>query len=378
MNSLTNIVLLVAQSCNLRCRYCYADGGGYGMQPQNMTAATVTRALERLLPMAAGPRLTLSFFGGEPLLNLPLLQKAAALAPRLGDQAGIEIRFALTTNGTLLEGKALEFTRRYVDSLAVSLDGNAAVTDDARRFRLGKESVYARVRIGLARLRAAGVPFSLRATITPENVPFLAASAQHLSQLGAVSLRMVPNFENTIWTEAALADLISGFEIIHRKALHLAMQGDVPLGGETIYPLLKNRLHGVVRNRPCMAGEHMLAVAANGTLYPCDHFVGRPEYAMGNVHDTEFPGPAFAQVRQRLAANTTTARPVCRDCAVNAICGGECPAVTTKSTADATSPGANFCHFKRETVNRLQRLLDQISPSGEPPAALRQLLETET
>lgn len=372
---LSNITLLVAQYCNLRCRYCYAAGGDYGMPSQRMTAATLQRSLERLLPLA-GPRLTLSFFGGEPLLNLPLLQKTAILAQHLGNEAGTETRFALTTNGTLLEGRALDFICNHVDSLAVSLDGNAAVTDGARRFRLGKESVHSKVTIGLARLRAAGVPFSLRATVTPETAPFLAESAEYLAGLGAVSLRIVPDFSGATWSDAALEALVNGFETVHRVALTRALNGSIPLGGEALYPILENRLHGIVRKRPCMAGEGIVAVAANGTLYPCDHFVGRAEYAMGNVHDSDFPGATFTRVQERLASNITTARPTCRDCTVRDICGGECPAATLNSTGDAATHNLAFCRFKRKTTEQLQILLKQISATGEFPSALRRLVET--
>ncbi len=370
-NKLANITLLVAQCCNLRCRYCYAGGGDYGMPTQRMTATTLRRSLEQLLPLA-GPRLTLSFFGGEPLLNLPLLQRAVILAQRLGEKAGTDIRFALTTNGTLLEGRALEFVRRHVNSLAVSLDGNAAVNDGTRRFRLGNGSVHAKVVIGLARLRATGASFSLRATVTPETAPFLAESAEYLAGLGAVSLRIVPDFGATTWPENALEALVNGFEAVHRVALTRALNGHSPLGGEALYPILENRLHGIIRTRPCMAGEEVVAVAANGDLYPCDHFVGRAEYAMGNVYDPDFPGPAFTRVQERLAANTTAVRPVCQECTVRDICGGECPAVATEDTA---TPDATFCCFKHETTRRLLLLLEQASLAGELPTALRQLVE---
>jgi uncharacterized protein len=369
---LANVTLLVAQACNLRCGYCYADGGSYGAPAQRMAATTLKRALERLLPLA-GPRLTLSFFGGEPLLNLPLLEAAVLLGRRLGETAGVEVRFALTTNGTLLEGRALEFVTRHVDFLAVSLDGEAAVTDRARRFRRGRGSVHARVCAGLERLRAAGVPFGLRATVTPGNAPFLTESAGHLAGQGPVSLRLVPDF-GAAWSEPALAALVAGFDSLHREALARGLTGHVPLGGEALFPLLDHRVHGTARERPCSAGEAVVAVAADGAVYPCDHFVGNAAFRMGSVHDGDFPGPVFSRVQARLAANTVAARPACRECQVSHLCGGECPAVVAEEGSIAGAHGA-FCRFRRETTARLQALLDEVAPVGELPAPLRALVE---
>lgn len=371
---LANVTLLVAQACNLRCRYCYADGGSYGAPAQRMAATTLKRALERLLPMA-GPRLTLSFFGGEPLLNLPLLEAAVLLGRRLEEATGVELRFALTTNGTLLEGRALEFVTRHVDFLAVSLDGEAAVTDQARRFRRGGDSVHASVTAGLARLRAAGVPFGLRATVTPESAPWLAESAEHLAGLGPVSLRLVPDFGATPWPEPALAALVAGFDTLHREALARALAGHAPLGGEALYPLLAHRVRGAVRDRPCAAGEAVVAVAADGAVYPCDHFVGNAAFRMGSVHDGDFPGPDFTRVRARLAANTVATRPACRECGVSHLCGGECPAVAAAGGDGIAGADSAFCRFKRETGAGLEALLEQAAPAGELPPSLRALGE---
>lgn len=71
------LCLVVEHACNLRCSYCYS--GCKTSKP--MSRQTAERAIE--LAIARDPReLRLSFFGGEPLLNLDLVEHATAYAKR--------------------------------------------------------------------------------------------------------------------------------------------------------------------------------------------------------------------------------------------------------------------------------------------------------
>lgn len=370
MNRLCNIVLLVSQSCNLRCRYCYAKGGDYGGEQLLMQEQTLCCALEKLLPLSA-PRVTVSFFGGEPLLNLPLMRRAVGLARQLGEAAGRKMRFAMTTNGTLLDDEAIDFIRKHIDSLAVSLDGEAAVNDQERCFRQGNGSVHSLVLESLARLRTVDVPFSLRATLTPNNALFVLSSARYLAALGPVSLRMVPDFADDEWTSTTLRALTEGFDGLHQDALERLLDGGEPLGAEALYPLLENRIHGRRRERPCEVGKAMLAVAADGLVYPCDHFVGHPEYCMGWVQAQDFPGAGFERVQLRLAERITRSRTACKGCSAEAFCGGMCPAT---AVSDAVSKAA-FCYFKQTILEDLQSRLDRLSPKGVLPDPIARQVE---
>jgi uncharacterized protein len=165
--------------------------------------------------------------------------------------------------------------------------------------------------------------------------------------------------------------LTRGFADIHQEALEHVLNGGQPYAAEGLYTLLENRLHGRVRKRPCEAGEAILAVTADGSVYPCDHFVGRSDYCMGQVQDPDFPGSDFEQVRQRLEESVLSARATCKACSVKALCGGECPAAIG---ADA-QPGVVFCRFKQETLLDLQSRLNMLSPDGELPTPLIRLVE---
>ena len=62
-----SLCLMVAQDCNLRCKYCFGDGGSYGQERAVMTPEVGREAIDFLIEKS-GPRkhCEVDFFGGEP------------------------------------------------------------------------------------------------------------------------------------------------------------------------------------------------------------------------------------------------------------------------------------------------------------------------
>ncbi len=74
------IALFVAQKCNMGCVYCYGLGGEYGDKGM-MHATTACKAVDWLLDNSGGlASVNISFFGGEPLLNFPLIKTVVSYA----------------------------------------------------------------------------------------------------------------------------------------------------------------------------------------------------------------------------------------------------------------------------------------------------------
>ena len=188
LENLRNLYLLVAGDCNLACAYCYAQGGGFGGGPRAMDAETLRMALDKLVPKDSA--LVISFFGGEPLLELELLRQAVAWGNTLGAKRGTRLRYVLTTNGTLLDDERLDFLKAHVSHVAVSLDGGQTLTDASRCFKDCEESVYRVVVQNLRRLKSESIPFGLRGTIPAGRADELDAAVAHLQSLGPVTVRV--------------------------------------------------------------------------------------------------------------------------------------------------------------------------------------------
>ena len=72
--------LHAAHDCNLRCKYCFADTGEYHMHSRCLLSAeTGKKALDWLVKHSGNRRnLEVDFFGGEPLMNFPVIKEVVA------------------------------------------------------------------------------------------------------------------------------------------------------------------------------------------------------------------------------------------------------------------------------------------------------------
>src|SRR5207249_11675293 len=76
-----NVTLLTTLQCNFACEYCFqGDHGDYNARAEKMSRETAARAIAwmtRELDRVRPGKLVLTFFGGEPLLNLPVMYEVA-------------------------------------------------------------------------------------------------------------------------------------------------------------------------------------------------------------------------------------------------------------------------------------------------------------
>jgi uncharacterized protein len=129
--NIKQITLEVTDICNLKCEYC-----GYGKfysdydkrENKSMDFRTAKRLLDYFadlwnssLNQSHDRNIYISFYGGEPLLNYPLIREVASYANQL-KLLHNRFTFSMTTNGLLIE-KYMDFLVEYGFRLLISLDG---------------------------------------------------------------------------------------------------------------------------------------------------------------------------------------------------------------------------------------------------------------
>ncbi|MBV8818498.1 MAG: radical SAM protein, partial [Acidobacteriaceae bacterium] len=141
---LTTMVLNVTNQCNLSCTYCYEYGEDKivdtenGPQSKFMSESTARESVDFMFRQAGANRLVhCTFFGGETLLNFPVLKSAVAYARRRAAELGKEVDFSLTTNATLLRQDVIEWLVENRVGVTISIDGPKEMQDQFRVFKSG-------------------------------------------------------------------------------------------------------------------------------------------------------------------------------------------------------------------------------------------------
>jgi uncharacterized protein len=330
---LRGMTLTVTERCNLRCGYCYVPVE----RGRTMTSEVIDAAVDLFVRHAADvPEVSLSFFGGEPFLEVPLMRQAIGLAQERFAGAR-KVRVATPTNGTLIEGRRLEFCREHGIELAVSLDGEPAGGD--RRFPDGRECAGRILSLLPEILTLDGSSrVTARMTVTPSNVDRLASNVAALAAMGLRRIFFLPAYEIATW--------LAGIHGAGRKP------PDLPTWRGVESRLVKGR-----PRRACGAGDRFVAVGADGAVFPCYRFLfaaDNGEWRLGHVFEGFTNRSALAALKM---LDPSLARPEdgdCSACPARDGCTFFCPALGHWMLRDPLAVPAVACRLERARVEAIR------------------------
>lgn len=127
---------MVTHACNLNCVYCFEKHKALGKRFMTFETAQqiISSEIMQFQKSDRNPtdRLSIEFFGGEPLLNFPLIKKIFDWVESL--PLTIPIMFQTTTNGTMFNEESIEWftTRKDFFRVVLSIDGNDDMQHDNR------------------------------------------------------------------------------------------------------------------------------------------------------------------------------------------------------------------------------------------------------
>jgi len=153
----TGLRIAVTSRCNMSCLYCHHEGEELGEGSGEISAGEIVKVIRAGADLGVK---RVKFTGGEPLLRTDLESIIASLPE------GLEI--SLTTNGTLLAGRARSLAEAGLARVNVSLDSldpevysriTGGTAEDLRRVLLGIDGA----------LEAGLVPVKVNMVVLKEN-----------------------------------------------------------------------------------------------------------------------------------------------------------------------------------------------------------------
>lgn len=352
---LGTLVLNVTNKCNLSCTYCYEYGedriNEAARGPSLMGEDTARQAVDLLFKDSAGRRnLSITFFGGETLLNFPLIRSVTeyALAKARGERR--RMSFALTTNATLLTEEVIDFLTANHFGINISIDGPRSTQDAQRPFARGKgthDVVVPKIQrlIALNRERG-GRPIGARVTVTAQSADVQTIYRHLAGELGFDAVGFAP-VTSAPGRDYALTGenyftLLQAFEKLAEEFTAAAAAGKGH-GFSNLNDLLRELHQGVNKAHPCGAGLGLVGVSTGGELGLCHRFVESGQHAIGTVT----AGLDEERRRSFLEAGHIGAKIGCHDCFARPICSGGCYHEAWVRYADATQPNLHSCEWIR-------------------------------
>jgi uncharacterized protein len=350
-----HLVIMLAGGCNMGCSYCFERDVPIYQNPNLLSRARADEILEWFFRHQEGTSAHLQLYGGEPLLNWPILKHVVERMETWASEKGITLTKYMITNGTLLNAERIAWLKAHGVTVQVSVDGDAETHNRFRVFKSGKPTMAA-IKLNIQELSKQAADFNLRAVVTRENKS-PQKIVEGLRQLGASRA----SFE-VVATDASAAQFTDedweDFLAEYSKYMDNSVSPWAELPDD-----MKSMITKICRRQRifygCGAGISEVTVAPDGSIYECQRIYRRP---YSNVAEDRSP----TQLNSQLLTMVDD-RPICKDCWARYLCGGGCMHQAHIGHGN-DDPLPQYCTMKRSLVeasivqiDRIRHSLSQVS-----------------
>jgi uncharacterized protein len=138
-----HVTLLTTLQCNFACDYCWqGDHGDYNKTAAKMSMETAARVgdwIEREMESVRPEKVVVMFFGGEPLLNMPVIYYISERIHGAATERGLPFEIQIITNGLLLTPDVVDRLVPYgLTGVKITLDGDRDAHNRMRPLRGGQ------------------------------------------------------------------------------------------------------------------------------------------------------------------------------------------------------------------------------------------------
>ena len=345
------LCLHISHDCNLRCKYCFAEGGDFGHGRKNMPFEVAKKAIDFVIARS-GTRhnLEIDFFGGEPLINFDVVKQTVYYARSLEKEHNKNFRFTLTTNGILLNDEITEYINREMSNVVLSLDGRKSV-NDAVRYDVGGNGSYDRIVPKFKKLveNRNGKDYYVRGTFTSQNLDF-ASDVEHIRSLGFEQVSVEPvvldKNDPLAIKEDHLPRIFEEYQNLTNNMAELNRKGEF----FNFFHFMIDLEQGpcvVKRVKGCGCGTEYVAITPDGDIFPCHRFAGMDDFKLGNVLESFETKQELVEYFKK---STVLNKPECEKCWAKYYCSGGCSANNFNCHGDILKPHEISCEMERKRI----------------------------
>lgn len=310
------LTICPTMGCNFNCPYCFEDHFAGKMAPE--VQDDVVALAERMLDASYSKDISVTWFGGEPLLATEIIESLSGRLMELAEKRGGEYQAGIVTNGYLLTQEMVDMlVRCKVDSAQVTIDGLGATHDATRRLANGGPT-FERI---TSNLRNVKIPFrvDIRHNVHEGN-------KSEMDELEAFIKTLAEESGNDLMYYPAP---VTGSDAADNRGEQVGLL----CGSDASEVGIRQEAYRFRRGRGHYCGAHNIwsvGIDERGNLQKCWEAVDKPAISFGTAHDWDPKDPiATASNPDNLTMYLNTACPVpddeCRECVWLPMCAGGCP-----------------------------------------------------
>ncbi len=363
---------MITGKCNYNCIHCFNAADNTPL----MSAWSMEEA-DRLLDQARDCGINaFTLTGGEPMLHRHFFDILEGIYAR-----GMYVE-ELNTNGSFIDQQALDRMRALgcVPLMKISFDG-IGYHDWMRAHPGAEETALRAIRLCIEN----GFPVKVQTNLNRRNRDSMCRTAELFDTMGVQEMRVIRTTEAPRWVQNA-GDACLTLEEYFDEALHLwqsyaqgehTMELTVWQFG-TLYPKVKYYTLTAVNSCPgeyrdsapvCKGNRGMVAIAANGNVFPCHQMSGYYEQHRdipANAKTTPLceilSGGRYLDEVCTTLGTLRAKNEKCASCAYFELCNGGCRAVALALTGDKLGVDPSKCLFwQRGYHKKIAQQLPQYS-----------------
>ncbi|OPX80219.1 MAG: pyrroloquinoline quinone biosynthesis protein PqqE [Methanosaeta sp. PtaB.Bin039] len=331
--SLASFILIPTHRCNLNCTYCYQQSGT--ILTDTMDESTVLKVIKYIKRMAAKKTgITISLYGGEPLLEPDILLTIFKELKKYCDTEKKSLKITGATNGTLLSENLMEkFKIYHVNDIQITFAGPKSVHDVKRAYKNGS-GTYDRLIEVIRNLEKHKIDYRLRIDVDKENFSHIGELLDDLKdKLGKaprISIQKVSCI--TVFNKHCDKQVAE----VSEERMHELYSLAILKGYSTNTIALANSRIG------CGAiFDDTYTIAPNGDIYKCCSSVGIPEHRLGTIAEDG----TLKDVNQEAYCKWALRNPLqfdeCRSCEFAPMCFAGCAFHAYNKFGDINVPICN-------------------------------------
>lgn len=340
--------------CNFRCTYCFAQyGTNYSGKPKKFTEERLKKTLDfffyRAYPQMEQYRIDF-VSGGEPLLEFETVKKTIKYVKEYSRKTEKNVSIWLCTNGALLTEQICQYLSENNVSIGVSLDGIKS-KHDRNRVDINGEGTYDSVVQNIIKLQE-NPKLSKKfkdiwglAVASNDNSDFVEIITEY-RRLGIKNgqIRLVRDGKNLDWQK-----IIASYNALYVFLYENFCNGDLIYlnmilnDNDQFGKVLKRILLDDLIIKRCNAGVNKMTICPDGTIYPCDSFVGKVDFSMGEMESNEIKRSILMDVNVNNCDK-------CKECDIRYLCGGDCYYNALLINGSVWNADKEYCEIQRHII----------------------------